>query len=97
MPLYEIEIPGQGKYQVESPTELTDAQAYGAAAAQAYAPKQAEPEAKTSNPFKGLAARGASILGEGIEGVARVAEKYGDKLESAIPLSNLTPEQIFQA
>ena len=53
-----------------------------------------EPQAKTSNPFKGLAARGASVLGEGIEGVARVAEKYGDKLESAIPLSNLTPDEI---
>jgi len=53
-----------------------------------------EPQAKTSNPLKGLAARGASLLGEGIEGVARVAEKYGDKLESAIPLSNLTPDQI---
>jgi len=94
MPLYEIEIPGQGKYQVESPTELTDVQAYAAAAAQANAPQQAAPEAKTSNPFKGLAARGASILGEGIEGVARVAEKYGDKLETAIPLSNLSPDEI---
>jgi len=94
MPLYEIEIPGQGKYQVESPTELTDVQAYAAAAAQANMPQQAAPEAKTSNPFKGLAARGASILGEGIEGIARVAEKAGDTLESAIPLSGLTPEQI---
>lgn len=54
----------------------------------------AEPQGKTSNPFKGLAARGASILGEGIEGIARVAEKAGDKLETAIPLSDLTPEQI---
>jgi hypothetical protein len=54
----------------------------------------AQPEAKTSNPLKGLAARGASILGEGVEGVARVAESIGDKVESAIPLSGLTPEQI---
>jgi hypothetical protein len=30
MPLYEIEIPGRGKFQVESPTPLTDAQAYAA-------------------------------------------------------------------
>jgi hypothetical protein len=30
MPLYEIEIPGRGKFQVESPTPLTDQQAYAA-------------------------------------------------------------------
>ena len=56
----------------------------------------AEPtqEAKTANPFVGLAGRAASLAGEGIEGVARVAENIGDKLETAIPLTNLTPEQI---
>lgn len=31
MPLYRIEIPGRGTFRVESPTELTDAQAYQAA------------------------------------------------------------------
>jgi len=51
-------------------------------------------EAKTSNPFKGLVARTASLAGEGVEAVARVAENLGDKLETALPLSNLTPEQI---
>jgi len=51
-------------------------------------------EAKTSNPFKGLVARTASLAGEGVEAVARVAENLGDKLETAVPLSNLTPEQI---
>ena len=51
-------------------------------------------EAKTSNPFKGLVARTASLAGEGVEAVARVAESLGDKLETALPLSNLTPEQI---
>jgi hypothetical protein len=30
MPKYEIEVPGKGKFQVESPTELTDFQAYKA-------------------------------------------------------------------
>ena len=57
---------------------------------------RAEPtqEAKTANPFIGLAGRAASLAGEGIEGVARVAENLGDKLETAIPLTNLTPEQI---
>jgi hypothetical protein len=51
-------------------------------------------EAKTSNPFKGLVARGAQLVGEGVEGVARAAEKLGDKLETAMPLTNLTPEQV---
>lgn len=56
----------------------------------------AEPaqEAKTSNPFKGLVARASSLAGEGVEAVARVAENLGDKLETAMPLTNLTPEQI---
>jgi hypothetical protein len=30
MPLYQIEIPGRGKFKVDSPTELTDEQAYAA-------------------------------------------------------------------
>ena len=56
----------------------------------------AEPgqETKTSNPFKGLVARASSLAGEGVEAVARVAENLGDKLETALPLTNLTPEQI---
>jgi len=56
----------------------------------------AEPaqEAKTSNPFMGLVARASSLAGEGVEAVARVAENLGDKLETALPLTNLTPEQI---
>jgi hypothetical protein len=56
----------------------------------------AEPaqEAKTSNPFKGLLARASNLAGEGVEAVARVAENLGDKLETALPLTDLTPEQI---
>jgi hypothetical protein len=56
----------------------------------------AEPgqETKTSNPFMGLVARASSLAGEGVEAVARVAENLGDKLETALPLTNLTPEQI---
>ena len=48
----------------------------------------------TSNPLYGLVSRTGSLIGEGIEGVARVAEKVGDKLEGILPLSNLTAEQI---
>ena len=57
-------------------------------------PKQRPTEVKTSNPFKGLVARGAQLVGEGVEGVARTAEVLGDKLETAMPLTNLTPEQV---
>jgi hypothetical protein len=53
-------------------------------------------ETKTSNPFTGLAGRAADVVGNTVEGIARVAENLGDKLETAIPLTNLTPEQIQQ-
>ena len=53
-------------------------------------------EIKTSNPLKGLAGRAADVVGNTVEGIARVAENLGDKLETAIPLTNLTPEQIQQ-
>jgi hypothetical protein len=42
----------------------------------------------------GLVARASNLAGEGVEAVARVAENLGDKLETALPLTNLTPEQI---
>jgi hypothetical protein len=48
----------------------------------------------TSNPFKGLAARGAALAGEGIEAVARIAEPIGDFLESKVPLSGISKEDI---
>lgn len=51
-------------------------------------------EVKTANPFKGFAARAATLAGEGVEGIARTAESIGDKLETAMPLTNLTPEQV---
>jgi hypothetical protein len=56
--------------------------------------KASSDEVKTHNPLKGLVARASELAGEGIEGIARTAEKYGDQLELAMPLSNLTPEQV---
>lgn len=44
-------------------------------------------EIKTANPFKGLVARAANLAGEGVEAVARTAEAIGDKVETAVPLS----------
>lgn len=49
---------------------------------------------ETTNPFKGAAARGSVLLGQGIEGVARVAESAGDYLEKKLPLSGLSKEEI---
>ena len=51
-------------------------------------------QGKTTNPFHGAIARAANILGEGVEGVARLAEAGGDYLESKISLSGLTEDQI---
>jgi len=51
-------------------------------------------QGKTSNPFHGAIARAANVLGEGVEGAARLAEAGGDWLESKISLSGLTEDQI---
>jgi hypothetical protein len=48
----------------------------------------------TSNPFMGLTARGATLLGSGIEGVARVGESFGDYLEEKLPISGLSKEEL---
>lgn len=42
MPQYEISVPGKGTFRVESPTELTDAQAYAAIEAQLNTPDTAK-------------------------------------------------------
>ena len=48
----------------------------------------------TSNPLVGMAGRAAAGLGSFIEGVARVAEPVGDFLETKLPLSGISPEDI---
>ena len=48
----------------------------------------------TSNPLVGMAGRAAAGLGSLIEGVARVAEPIGDFLETKLPLSGISPEDI---
>lgn len=48
----------------------------------------------TSNPFVGMAGRAAAGAGSLIEGVARVAEPIGDFLETNIPLSGISKEDI---
>jgi hypothetical protein len=41
-------------------------------------------ETKTSNVFKGIAARGAKVLGEGVEGFTRATEALGKKMEGSL-------------
>jgi hypothetical protein len=48
----------------------------------------------TYNPIKGLGARAVTLLGSGIEGVARVGESFGDYLEEKLPISGLSKEEI---
>lgn len=54
----------------------------------------AELSANTSNPFMGAVGRASELVGSGVEAVARVGEKAGDALETALPLSNLSPDEI---
>lgn len=49
---------------------------------------------KTTNPLEGARARVYDLLGSGIRGVANVGERLGDIVETALPISGLTPEQI---
>ena len=63
----------------------------------AVAPKveaEEKPQATTSNPFAGMIGRAASLTGAGVGAVAEVAERLGDKLELAVPLSGISEEDI---
>lgn len=53
-----------------------------------------KPEASTKNPLIGLIGRTASLAGSFVDSVAEVAERVGDKLELAMPLSGISPEDI---
>lgn len=58
-----------------------------------FAPQQA-PQETTSNPFTGALGRVASLAGAGVSAVAEAAERIGDKLELAVPLSGIPEEDI---
>lgn len=49
---------------------------------------------RTSNALEGARSRIYDVVGSGIRGIANVGERIGDSLESVIPLSGLTPDQI---
>ena len=89
MPIYEVEIPGQGKFQVESATELTDDQVISAVMGQMPAP--AQPTRTTPQELTrqvGLTARGA------ITGLTSPLSIIGDPLNQLINMitgTNLQP------
>jgi len=58
-----------------------------------FAPQQA-PQETTANPFTGAIGRVASLAGAGVSAVAEAAERIGDKLELAVPLSGISEEDI---
>ena len=63
----------------------------------AVAPKveaEEKSQATTSNPLMGALGRVASLAGAGVGAVAEVAERIGDKLELAVPLSGISEEDI---
>jgi len=68
MPKYRIDIPGQGSFEVDSPSELSDQQAYQSVLGQLQADKQRE---KATGFFPAVSS-GITGLGGAIEGV-----KYG--------------------
>jgi hypothetical protein len=53
-----------------------------------------KPQDTTKNPFIGLVGRTASLAGATVGAVAEIGERIGDKLELALPLSNLSEEEI---
>jgi hypothetical protein len=52
------------------------------------------PQETTSNPLIGMIGRTASLTGAFVDSVAEVAERVGDKLELAVPLSGIPEEDI---
>lgn len=83
MPIYEVEIPGQGKFRVESETELTDDQVINAVMEQ---PTRTTPQELTRQV--GLTARGA------LTGLTSPLSIIGDPLNQLINMivgTNLQP------
>lgn len=88
MPQYKVEIPGQGTFNVDSPEELTDAQAYMAALREIQPksePKKEKPDTGFTGAFKqGLAgAKGSAALLAGKLGLMdeAAAETYNKEQE----------------
>lgn len=82
MPKYEIDVPGQGKFEVNSPTELTDAQAYAAVQSQLQpkAPQKAPEDVGFFESIPAALGRGFESLGDVATGLGLAAKKVtGDE------------------
>lgn len=102
MPIYEIDIPGVGSFEVESDKELTDAQAYQ------YALSQASPTSKSvSKPMswqdvpveavKNFGPSVANMVGDIYQAVTSPAQTAKSVLDlGAGTLQNLLPESLVQ-
>lgn len=75
---YDVEIPGSGKFRVESAKELTDAQAYRHAAGQADMERMANPTTgmSTGEKFAAGAGKFVSGLGSGLQQLGATAMDY---------------------
>jgi len=71
MPKYEIDVPGKGTYEVDSPTELTDAQAYAAIQSQLNQKQEKE------NAFRQVADVPIGVAKGFTEGVRMLSDAFG--------------------
>lgn len=87
MPLYEVDIPGRGRFRINSPTELTDQQVYAAVL-------QAQQPAPTPAPTPAEPTLGGQIK-EAFKGLIPGAIGLGES--AAVGASALLPEEQEQA
>jgi hypothetical protein len=73
MPKYQIDVPGKGTYEVDSPTELSDAQAYAAIESQLNAPEKKEGVLRQAADVPVGVAKGA------VQGVRFIADAFGSE------------------
>jgi hypothetical protein len=73
MPKYQIDVPGKGTYEVDSPTELSDAQAYAAIESQLNAPEKKEGALRQAADVPVGVAKGA------VQGVRFIADAFGSE------------------
>jgi len=85
MPKYEIDVPGQGKFEVDSPTELTNAQAYAAIQSQLQpkAPQKAPEDVGFFESIPAALGRGFESLGDVATGLGLAAKKVVGADEAA--------------
>lgn len=84
MATYEVEIPGQGKFRIESKTELSDAQVYKAASEQAGIEKMADPTSGM-NTFQKTAAGAGSAVADAWLGIKQIAAPALDAIAPRKP------------